>query len=106
FCARRCAAAGAREMTGRVSLVGAGPGDPELLTLKAVKRLEEADLVLYDALLDPATLRVPPPHSIGFCLHSCFTMSTQMRSSFLCGRPFVSSSEEAHYTSLISTKGN
>jgi uroporphyrin-III C-methyltransferase/precorrin-2 dehydrogenase/sirohydrochlorin ferrochelatase len=47
-------------MTGRVSLVGAGPGDPELLTLKAVKRLEAADLVLYDALLDPATLRFAP----------------------------------------------
>jgi uroporphyrin-III C-methyltransferase/precorrin-2 dehydrogenase/sirohydrochlorin ferrochelatase len=47
-------------MTGRVSLVGGGPGDPELLTLKAIKRLEAADLVLYDALIDPETLRFAP----------------------------------------------
>ena len=43
-------------MTGLVSLVGAGPGDPELLTLKAVRRLGDADLVLYDALVETSTL--------------------------------------------------
>ncbi len=32
--------------------MGAGPGDPELLTRKAVARLRRADLVLYDALVD------------------------------------------------------
>ena len=42
---------------GHVSLVGAGPGDPGLLTRTAVARLRAADLVLYDALLDPRILR-------------------------------------------------
>jgi uroporphyrin-III C-methyltransferase len=44
-------------MTGHVSLVGAGPGDPALLTRKAIARLRAADLVLYDALIDPGILR-------------------------------------------------
>jgi uroporphyrin-III C-methyltransferase/precorrin-2 dehydrogenase/sirohydrochlorin ferrochelatase len=42
--------------TGVVSLVGAGPGDPALLTRKAAMRLRAADLVLYDALVDPRVL--------------------------------------------------
>ena len=44
-------------ISGRVSLVGAGPGDPELWTVGAMRRLAEADLVLYDALVDVEALR-------------------------------------------------
>jgi len=44
-------------VNGHVSLVGAGPGDPGLLTRRAIARLRAADLVLYDALIDDRILR-------------------------------------------------
>ena len=47
-------------MTGFVSLVGAGPGVKDHLTLRAVDRLERADLVLYDALVDRSVLKLAP----------------------------------------------
>jgi uroporphyrin-III C-methyltransferase / precorrin-2 dehydrogenase / sirohydrochlorin ferrochelatase len=47
-------------MTGFVSLVGAGPGDPGLLTRRAEQALSEADLILHDALVSPAVLGLAP----------------------------------------------
>jgi uroporphyrin-III C-methyltransferase len=43
-------------MSGKVFLIGAGPGDPELLTVKAVRILREADLILHDDLVSQAVL--------------------------------------------------
>ncbi len=44
----------------RVTLVGAGPGDPELITLKAVNVIKSADIVLYDALVSDEILNMIP----------------------------------------------
>ncbi|CAA7393080.1 unnamed protein product [Spirodela intermedia] len=46
---------------GTVSLVGTGPGDPELLTLKAVRAIEGADLILYDRLVSHDVLQLVRP---------------------------------------------
>jgi len=46
--------------TPKLTLVGAGPGDPELITVKGVKALAKADVVLYDALVDTELLEYAP----------------------------------------------
>jgi uroporphyrin-III C-methyltransferase/precorrin-2 dehydrogenase/sirohydrochlorin ferrochelatase len=47
-------------MSGVVSLIGAGPGDPDLLTVRAARILAEADIVFYDALVSAETLALAP----------------------------------------------
>ncbi|TDE18428.1 uroporphyrinogen-III C-methyltransferase [Dyadobacter psychrotolerans] len=45
----------------KLTLIGAGPGDPDLITLKGIKALQKAKVVLYDSLAHPALLEYCPP---------------------------------------------
>ena len=78
-----------------LSLVGAGPGDPELITLKAIRAIEKADVILYDALANEQLLDYAAPGCIKQFVgkrFGCHTLSQQeinaqiIEMAFRCGR--------------------
>jgi len=54
-------------LTPRVYLIGAGPGDPELLTLKGMRCLQEAECVVYDSLVNTDLLQHALPGADPLC---------------------------------------
>ncbi|WP_150273937.1 uroporphyrinogen-III C-methyltransferase [Paenibacillus tepidiphilus] len=50
--------------TGIISIVGAGPGDPELITVKALRRIQNADVILYDRLVNEELLGFARPEAL------------------------------------------
>src|SRR5574340_801862 len=77
---------------GKVFLVGAGPGDPGLVTLRAVECLRQADLVLYDYLVNPALLDHAPAAAERVCLGHHGT-GREMRPEEVCARMVESARE-------------
>ena len=66
-------------MTGKVFLVGAGPGDPSLITLRAVELIKKADVVLYDRLVSKKILSMIPKKANLFTLEEPWVMTTNIR---------------------------
>lgn len=52
----------------KITLVGAGPGDPELITLKGLKAIQNADVILYDALANEDLLSYAPKNTLKVCV--------------------------------------
>lgn len=77
-----------RGINGRLTIVGAGPGDVELITLKAIKTLREADIVLYDALVDPELLAYAPgaEHIFVGKRKGCYTYQQQQINELIVQR--------------------
>lgn len=87
-------------MSGRVYLVGAGPGAPDLLTLRAARLLAEADLVLHDALVHPDTLALAGRARLVDVGKRSQARSTDQR--FIC-RYLVSAARQ--YQTVVRLKG-
>ncbi len=87
-------------MIGRVYLVGAGPGAPDLLTLRAARILERADIVFHDALIHPDVLAIASRARIVAVGKRCSQISTDQR---FINRCLVEAA--ARYETVVRLKG-
>jgi uroporphyrin-III C-methyltransferase len=87
-------------MNGKVYLVGAGPGAPDLITLRGLNILREADIVFYDALVHPGTLDYAPQARKVAVGKRCSQVSTDQR---FINRNLVEAA--AKYQTVVRLKG-
>ena len=73
---------------GGLTVVGAGPGDVELITVKAIKALQNADVVLYDALVDPELLEYAPnaEHIFVGKMRGCYSYQQEQINELIVSR--------------------
>lgn len=73
---------------GRLTVVGAGPGDPELITVKAINALQSADVVLYDALVNEELLQYAPKAEMIFVgkRKGCYTYQQDQINELIVSR--------------------
>ena len=64
---------------------GAGPGQPDLLTIRAIRALEQADIVVHDQLVSPAILNLIPPHTKRILLSEILEQSTGSDTGLILG---------------------
>src|SRR3546814_3907382 len=97
---------------GKLWLVGAGPGDPDLLTLRAARLIESADLVVHDGLVGEGVLALIPAHVTRISVakqrrseEHTSELQSLMRISYAVFCLKKKNTHCSHFHSLVSTSG-
>ena len=81
---------------GHVLFVGAGPGQPDLLTVRAIRALEQADVVVHDQLVSPAVLNIIRPNAQKILLSEILESSSGNDTGFTLGTYLAGCAAEGH----------
>ena len=88
---------------GHVLFVGAGPGQPDLLTVRAIRALEQADVVVHDQLVSPAVLNIIRPNAQKILLSEILESSSGNDTGFTLGTYLAGCAAEGH--TVVRLKG-